>query len=463
MSEQNAKHAMELMRKYSQIYAMYIEYPHKSLWTSKVGDKDYRKAVRDMLTADPKTPILLYFHVPFCQKQCFYCTCHTFITNNYEKIKAHLEHLFMEIDLFRKLIDDIFPGENFMPNFKEIHLGGGSPTLLKQEDFDALTDKLASIVDFRNLKDFSIEIDPRNTNVDTLRYYHSKGINRISFGVQDFDPDVQKAVNRIQPAELIEKLLSKETRSYFHGINFDIMWGLPKQTLKSFKKTIETALGLSPDRISLLLMHYAPDIKKHQKLMDVSLCPTMEERTMLFDEAVQMLTDNGYIRIGLEHFAKPNDELAIALKKGSLHWNSLGYTSGEYSDVIAFGTGSAGTITSDYYFQNEYSLESYENTVAKGLFPVFRGYRLNEDDKIRRAVIHSLRTYFKVAYAKIEDTFNINFTEYFEKEITDLSTLMQDGIVIIKDNNIKITEVGKYFTFQACRVFDKYLNIQEKK
>lgn len=441
-----------LIKKYNNLYAMYVEYPHKSFWSDNFNDEDYRIALKSLFSSRKDCPILLYVHIPFCPKQCFYCTCHTFITKDYERIKNYLNYLYCEIDLLR----NFFNKHVITPNFREIHIGGGSPTILQEKEFNMLLEKLQTIVDIKQLREFSIEIDPRVVTKDTLKYYHSKGINRISFGIQDFDPTVQEAVNRIQPRELIDNLLTPDIRKIFNSINFDIMWGLPKQTRESFRKTIETVIELSPDRISLLLLHYAPDVKKHQKLMNKSELPDIYERTLLFHEATQTLMSNGYIRIGLEHFAKPTDDLAKAMKNKTVQWNSLGYTPGRYFDVISIGPNSSSTIN-NYYFQNVYDLLDYESLVSNGMFPIFRGYELNNDDVIRRSVIHQLRCYFFIDYNEIEHRFNIKFEEYFKNDILLLEEFAKDGLLNISEKTISITDIGKLFTFYICQAFDKFV------
>jgi len=358
--------------------------------------------------------------------------------------------LYREINL----LGEFFQKYSVTPNFREIHLGGGSPTMLREDDLGQLIEKLQSVANIKQLSEFAIEIDPRDTTKEKLLFYHSKGINRISLGVQDFDPDVQKAINRIQPRELIENLLTSDLRKYFRGVNFDIMWGLPRQTRESFIKTIETVVELSPARISLLLLHYVPELKKHQRLMNKNELPNIYERIALFHDAVKSLSDNGYVRIGLEHFAKPDDDLAVALSKKMLNWNALGYTAGRYFDVIGLGSGSSSTITGNYYFQNTYSIAEYEGMIRNGKFPICRGYKLNKDDIIRRDVIHNLRIYFYLDYEVIENKYKIIFSEYFKKELILLEGLIDDGILEISNHTIKITEMGKYFTFLVCRTFD---------
>ena len=445
---------MKLLNKYKNLYAMYVEYPHKSLWTPEFSGAAYAAAIEEHILKSSNAPLLLYIHIPFCKLQCYYCTCHTVITSNYDRVRQYLELLYAEMDLLKAVFDK----HGVKPNIKEIHLGGGSPTILKIEDFDKLIDKLGSITDLSSVKEFTIEVDPRSVSTDTLKYYHSKGLNRLSFGVQEFNPEVQKAINRVQPAALVESLLTPEIRGLFHGINFDFMWGLPKQTRASYKESLETLLRIAPDRISLLLLHFAPKLKKHQLMMKESDLPDLYERTLMFHDAVEQLTGNGYVRIGLEHFAKPDDDLSKALKAGTAAWNSLGYTAGRYFNVIGIGTGSSGTIADNYYFQNTYELPEYEKLLKAGLLPAFRGYKLNNDDVIRRELIQKMRIYFRLDFKYFEDKYKIVFAEYFSAELKALNEFVKDGILELGKGHLEVTELGKFFTMQICRTFDKYGN-----
>ena len=441
-----------LVQKYSPLYAMYVEYPHKSFWKQQAGDEQYMAALKDMFSRRKDTPLMLYIHIPFCRKQCFYCTCHTYFTNDYEKVKSYMDCLYREIDILAGFLEK----NSVKANVREIHLGGGSPTILRENEFDRLIKKIQRVADIKELDEFAIEIDPRDVDKEKMKYYHTKGINRVSFGVQEFDPDVQEAINRIQPRTLTEVLLEPDIRKYFKGVNFDIMWGLPRQTRESFRKTIDTVTELSPDRISLLLLHYAPELKKHQKLMKKSEFPEVGERAVIFYESVQTLVRNGYARIGFEHLAKRDDVLSKALKERTLYWNSLGYTAGRYHDIIGLGSGSSGNIANNHYFQNVYSLSEYEAAVMEGRFPVFRGYKLNTDDVIRRDVIHSLRSYFSVDCGDIEKKYELCFMEYFKKEIVALKRFAADGLLEISDGAINVTEIGKNFISNVCRVFDSF-------
>lgn len=452
---QNSHNATDsgLLSKYtSDLYAMYVDYPHKSFWKPADGDSSYRQALIDLLDGKKAVPLLLYVHIPFCPRICYFCSCHTRATNNYEHVQNYLAYLHQEVDLLASFLKD----NNLTPDFREIHLGGGSPTMLTPEDFDALLAKLGTIADLGNLSELAMEIDPRHVSLEQLLKYRDKGVNRISFGVQDFNPDVQQAVGRIQPPDLLRQLLTPEVRATFPSINFDIMWGLPRQTRVSFRQTIETVLDFSPDRISLLLLHYAPDVKKNQLLMRTEEFPDHTERTILFLDAVQMLTGNGYVRIGFDHFAKPADAVSQALREKRLTWNSLGYTPGRYQDIIGVGTGSSSRITEKQNFQNSYDQTEYAASLAAGRFPLFRSYTLTTDDVIRRDLLHTLRSYFRLDFAEIEARHGIDFKKYFGPELSRLQMFINDGLVILDNAGMSITEQGTLFTTLICRIFDMY-------
>ena len=432
---------------------MYGEYPHKNYWSRDFNETDYRNGLKELFSTQKNAPLLLYAHIPFCKRQCFYCTCRTFITKDYERVKNYLKNLYAEIDILR----DFFYKNSVKPNFREIHIGGGSPTILYRKEFDELIEKLQGIVDIKNLDEFTIEIDPRVTGTDDLLYYHSKGINRISLGIQDFDLEVQKAVNRIQPYELTEKILAADIRKHFKSVNFDIICGLPKQTRETFRKTIDSVIKLSPDRICLLYLIAAPEFSIHQKLMKKSELPNVYERTLYFLEARETLINSGYVNIGVDHFAKPTDAVAIGLKNKTLFWNGLGYTPGRYHSIIGIGTSSAHRISDYYYAHNVYPLADYAASVTQGKFPIYRGYKLNNDDIIRRDIIHHLRTYFSVNFSEFEKKYNIIFKEYFREEKNKLAEFEKDGILMNSDTSINITEIGKNFAPLVCRAFDKFI------
>lgn len=446
----------DLAKKYEKDAFWYIEYPHKSFWSESFGDKEYRKALKDLVEVRKNPPQLLYLHIPFCQQMCYFCVCHFHITQDYDKVNRYMQLLHKEIDLLR----DYFNELGVKPNIKEVHLGGGSPTYLHAKEFDALLDKIRTLVDIKDLREFALEVDPRRVDQDKLRFYHSRGINRLSFGIQDFDPTVQEAINRIQPAKLTEDLLTPEIRKLFgNGINFDIICGLAGQTRETFRGTINKVIELSPDKISLTFLAYSPEKVKHQALMTKKAkLPDLYEKKMLWVEGLELLVKSGYVRMGYDHFAKPTDPVAVARQAKKMAWNSFGFTPGVCVDILGLGEHSYSTLGPNYYSQNTYDSKQYADAVTAGRFPVFRGHQLNQDDIIRRDVIQSLRGYFSVTFKDIEKQYGIDFKEYFRAELASMKDLLEDGLVEISPDAVTITDEGQQFANVVCTRFDHYMD-----
>lgn len=446
----------ELVERYDTSAFMYVEYPHKSFWSREFSEDDLREGLSDLFVSR-RDPVLLYVHMPYCQKQCLFCTCHVLITSEYERVRAYLDVLYKEIELYRRFFETC----GVRPNFREIHLGGGSPTFINEEDFQEMVRRLGTIADVANLDEFSIEIDPRRVNKGRMHFYHRMGINRISFGIQDFDSRVQRAVDRLQPAFLTERLLTPDIRSLFpSGVNFDIICGLPHQTVESIRATMETVVALGPDRVCLNYLDYSPQTVRfapHQLQMPGEAIPRGYARKQLFLTAREVLEHSGYLRTGYDHFAKPADAVGKAMKEKKMIWNSLGVTPGRCVDILGIGVHSYSRLGPRFYAQSTYDLGKYERAVASGHFPIFRGQRLSDDDVLRREVIHALRSYFSVVFEDMDRQFGIVFTEYFRDEITSLSGFVQDGLVEISPGLIKITELGQQFANLVCKVFDRYV------
>lgn len=445
-----------ILKKYTKYAFMYVEYPHKSFWSKEFGNANMKDGLIDLF-AKPEAPVLLYVHMPYCQKMCWYCTCHVFITQDYKDVTRYLELLYQEIELYRAFFESI----GVKPNFREVHLGGGSPTYIREPEFREMMERLGTIADFSKLDEFAIEIDPRRVKEDRMGFYHQMGINRISFGVQDFDLKVQRAVNRVQPTMLTERLLTPEIRSLFqNGVNFDIICGLPHQTEESMAQTMETVVRLSPDRVCLNYLDYSPrtiQFFPHQQNMPENEIPRGVLRKKLFTTALKILERGGYERMGYDHFAKSTDSVAKAGKDGNMVWNPLGVTPGRYEDIIGIGVSGSSRLGPGYYAQNEYDIDRYKEKLRRNEFPVFRGCKLSKDDIIRREVIHRLRNYFFVEFPGIEEDFQINFREYFQHELVELADFMNDGVVSLDQNSIKISEFGHQFTNVVCEIFDAHL------
>jgi len=425
----------------------YTAYPPTGVWSKGFDHYHYIGALKEAFSKRLDLPLQLYIHFPFCKTQCWYCQCIQVITKSETKIKKSVEYLTKEIDLLINFFNSI----GVAPNFKEIHLGGGSPSYMGEEEFDMLINKLLSFININNLSEFAIEIDPRTVSKEKMKYYHGKGINRISFGIQDLDPVVQGAINRIQPIELVEELL--ETRGLFSCVNFDLIYGLPLQTRESFKSTIDKVIKLSPDRIDLSIFGYRPDIFKHNRLIEKSTLPSLIDSKLMWDDSRINLEAHGYKRIGMDHFAKCTDALTIAKKNKTLFRNPLGYSPGRFHDTVSIGP-SGMTKIADYYFQNTYMLPDYYSAIDEDLLPVFRGYRLSEDDLIRRDIINQLMTYDQLDFSELEQKYVINFNQYFRREIDLLSTFVKEGILDVSDNMATVTPLGSFFLRNICMAFD---------
>lgn len=446
------KPSLELVKKYSYRTAYYSDYPILGLWDKKFGDEEYRRAIRELAEQKYDKPFLLYIHFPYCPKQCFYCMCFSEISQSHDKTKQFLENNRREIEMFKDICDQ----NSWKPNITRIHFGGGSPSFMDKEEFKAIIEQLKILVDPKEVEEFAIEIDPRTVTQEMMQFYSEMGINRISFGIQDFNPDVQRAVNRIQPIEMIERLMAPEIRKLFTGVNFDMIFGLPRQTRKSFRESMEEVIKLSPDRLGVCILGWRPDVFIHQRAIKEEELPTIEAAALMNFDAIQKLLDNGYERIGIDFHAKSTDDLAMALREHTLRRSAMGYSRGEIIDCLGFGP-SAMSRMGDYYFQRGYDLPKHDLDLEKGKFPVIRGWKLTKDEQMRRDIMESIVCYSKVDFGEIEQKYNIDFKSYFKQDLELLNELIKDGIVKINDNSLDVTEMGRFFHRHVCVAFDALL------
>ncbi len=441
-----------LAEKYKGYAYMYAEYPNKGFWSKNIGEVELKEALRKLPRYKPTEPTLLYLHFPFCQSICHYCSCYKIPSRNYDRAKKHLEFVNREIEM----LGDFCSQEGIDTGIRQVHFGGGSPSDIKPEEFGELVRRINQVTNVRCLDEFTIEIDPRRVDRERMIYYQSMGVSRISFGVQEFNLEVQKAINRVQPPELLEELMTPNIRSRFQSVSFDILYGLPQQTRVSFAETMERVLEFSPDRVVLLSFNYSPDLNPNQRAIHESELPSLiEKEDMFFDSAQQML-DRGYVRVGLEHFVKPGDRLAKAWQTGNFNWNMGGYNLGRANKIIGVGPSSASRITDDFYFQDSPGLDEYEESVAQGRFPICKGYRLTQEDKIRRAITTGLRSKLALKFEDVEREYEIDFRKFFEKEMARLSEFEDNGIIELDKNGIRVTPRGMPFVSFVCMNFDAY-------
>jgi len=381
---------------------------------------------------------------------CFYCGCNKVVTKDKGKAEHYLDALFNEIDKQGALFDS----ERLV---EQMHFGGGTPTFLSNQQILRLSEKLQSVFNFSKHGEYSIEIDPRGVDEGTIKALAKARFNRISLGVQDFNTAVQKAVNRVQSFEQTQSVI-KLARDYnFESISIDLIYGLPKQSVESFKTTLKQISELKPDRISLFNYAHLPELFKPQRRINVLELPNADEKLAIFKYSMDFLLEQGYAYIGMDHFALPEDPLAIAQQQGHLYRNFQGYSTHADCDIVGLGLSSIGQV-GDSFSQNEKNLQQYYEIIESGDLPVIKGQIIQADDKIRRAVIMDLICHFKLDFDKIEANFNIDFNNYFADALNELGEMHKDGLIELTENSIKVMERGKLLIRNICMVFDAYLS-----
>lgn len=448
-----------LIKKYhANLVYDYTEYPTKGHWSESFSDEDYKNCILEWFPQNKNKPVLFYVHTPFCEQLCNFCLCSKEITRDYEKVKNYLyKYLLKEIDM---LEDHLIKNKiNF--NYKEIYFGGGSPTYYREEEFAFLINRLKKFIDFKNIEDFTVEIDPRRVDEDRLIFYNEMGVNRLSFGVQDFDPGVQEEINRVQPPELIHNLLTERVRKLFPVINFDLLIGLPRQSVSTITDTIKHVVDLKPTQLQTMYVHYKPGTRKYMIKM-VRNEPMLDfyDRKAVFQQASKLLLESNYKRAGFESYALPNDPLTKSMNEKKAVYNSLGTQKGEATNFIAVGSSAHGVLNDQFYFQNFYEQNLYREALDNDKFPIYRGLKLTEDDALRREVIRHIRTFFNVEFDFFEKKYKKNFSSYFDKELNNLRAFEKDGLLKLNENNIVISPLGEHFSPQIANVFDIY-NDQE--
>jgi len=452
VTDQNLIFDEELIRRYNQSGPRYTSYPTAVQFTDQFTADDYRQQVEISNRAD--NPLSLYFHIPFCDTVCFYCGCNKIATKDRSKAKPYLDHVHREIEMQSALF-------NGNKKVTQLHWGGGTPTFISHDEMAALMAKTRQHFDFASDSEgeYSIEIDPREVGEDTISFLREQGFNRMSLGVQDFELSVQKAVNRIQSEEQTNAVVEAARKSGFHSISFDLIYGLPHQTTETFARTLEKVTALSPDRVSVFNYAHLPEIFKPQRRINIEDVPKPEEKLAILKLAIDVLTQSGYVYIGMDHFAKPGDELAIAQREGTLYRNFQGYSTHADCDLIGFGVSSIGMVA-DAYIQSYKTLDEYYPAIEQDELPIYRGLVLTAEDKLRREIITQLICHFHLLKTDIESKYNIVFDETFSVEMQRLQELEADGLVSLSDNTIQVTLAGKLLIRNICMVFDAYLSAE---
>jgi oxygen-independent coproporphyrinogen-3 oxidase len=410
---------------------------------------------RSALAADSDKPLSLYFHIPFCRHVCYYCGCNKIVTKHRDRAEAYLAELYREIDLKAALVDRSRPVE-------QLHLGGGTPTYLSDDQLRQLMTYVRQRFSLQDNEssDFSIEIDPRELGPDTLKTLRDLGFNRVSFGVQDLNERVQIAVNRVQPEEMIEAVMRDARALGFRSINIDLIYGLPHQTRSTFAETLERIIDMRPDRLSIFNYAHLPERFMPQRRINSEDLPDAPEKLAIFGTAITRLDQAGYQYIGMDHFALPDDELAIAQQKGKLHRNFQGYTTHGNCDLIGFGVSSISQIGSSF-FQNQTDLGNWGEQLNKGLLPTMRQVSSTTDDLIRKTVIMSLLCHLTVKFDDLNTLFAIDSRSYLSRSTEQLREMEKDGLVTVTSEAISVTNAGRLMVRQVCMAFDAYRDENE--
>jgi len=448
--EQSVIFDLELIKRYDKSGPRYTSYPTAVQFHEGFAEQQYR-AVAQATNDAQLRPLSLYFHIPFCDTVCFYCGCNKIATKDRNRAQPYLDRVYKELALQSELFDD----DRFVD---QLHWGGGTPTFISHEQMRELMAETR-----RNFKlrdddsgEYSIEIDPREVKGDTIKLLRELGFNRMSLGAQDFEPVVQQAVNRIQTEEQTFKVLDQARAEGFKSISIDLIYGLPLQTATSFERTLDTVIGAAPDRLSIFNYAHLPELFKPQRRINESDLPQPGVKLDILQMTIEKLANAGYVYIGMDHFSKPDDELALAQREQTLYRNFQGYSTHADCDLIGIGVTSIGKVGRSYS-QNYKGIEEYYQAIDSGHLPVFRGVELDDDDVLRRDVITRLMCHFELDMATIEKDYGLDFADYFAIELEALKTMQQDGLLEVSDKTIRVMPRGRLLIRNVCMVFDRYM------
>jgi oxygen-independent coproporphyrinogen-3 oxidase len=445
---------VQLLRKYSVAGPRYTSYPSAPLFSDKFPSSEYLDEIRATNAPGGDAPISVYVHLPYCDTLCYFCGCTMKVTHDLTQISAYNAYL-------KKEIDAIAPMISRSRKVVQLHWGGGTPSYLSAEEIRDLGSYLRSRFAYADDIEAGVEIDPRGLTKDRMEAFRESGFNRVSMGVQDFNPEVQRAVNRIQPESITRDALEWSRGLGFQSINIDLIYGLPHQTVDSFALTVDKIIGLSPDRLAVFNYAHVPWLKPHQKVLDEKALPSPETKLEIFRMTLGKLAAAGYENIGMDHFSKPNDELAVARRNGTLYRNFQGYTTKAGCDLYAFGM-SAISLVGGVYHQNLKSVWDYYGRLDAGGLPTHAGYRMTPDDAIRREVIMGIMCGNEVMKADVSKKFGIDFDAYFAESLPKLEKFTGDGLLELHSDRIVITPPGRLIVRNIAMCFDPYLEAMQK-
>ena len=433
--------------KYSKPGPRYTSYPTALEFSSAYGYDEY---IQKLEAQDSSRPISLYFHLPFCRNACYFCGCNVVFTSREDKMVRYIDYLKRELKILSTHVDT-------SREVLQMHFGGGTPTFFTAAQLDEIIKEIKkTFPNFRDDAEISCEIDPRHIDEDQMKVLNENGFNRVSFGLQDFNEKVQIAVHRVQPYEITQNAMNLARKYNMHSVNVDLIYGLPFQSLETFKETLELSLTLSPDRFAVFNYAHVPWMKKTMRKIDETTLPRPDEKLEIMQYTIDYLTSHGYKMVGMDHFAKPEDELFKAIEKGELHRNFQGYTTKGGADLIGVGLTSIGEGV-DSYNQNFKDMKAYEAAIDEGKLPFERGVVLNEDDLIRQYVIMELMSNFKLDINRFNEKFDVEFKTYFADAIEELQTFVEGDLLTMDDEKIECSQTGTLLIRNICMPFDAYM------
>ncbi|MGB3425803.1 MAG: oxygen-independent coproporphyrinogen III oxidase [Castellaniella sp.] len=438
-----------LIRRFDQSGPRYTSYPTADRFQQEYPADAYVARLQERAAAEQAPPLSVYVHLPFCESLCYFCACNKIITQDHSRSAEYLDILYQEID-------QVGPHLGRHNRAIQLHLGGGTPTFLSADELTALMDRIRRHVEFTPDAELGVEIDPRTVTPASLAMLAGLGFNRTSFGVQDFDPLVQAAVNRIQPYDMVRTALQASRDNGFQSINADLIYGLPRQTLDSFSRTLDQLIELSPDRIALYNYAHLPDRFKAQRLIHAEDLPSADTRLGIFLMSVRRLLAAGYVYIGLDHFAKPDDELNQARLNQSLHRNFQGYTTRAECDLVGFGVSAIGKV-GDAYIQNHHSLNAYRDCLQRGVLPTAKGFDLSPEDALRREVIMTVMCSMPLDFDAFRERHGRSFESCFPDELVRLRPYADAGLLELDARGLRVLPKGRVFVRALAMVFDQYV------
>ncbi len=441
----------ELITKYGLAGPRYTSYPTALQFHEGFDAEAYLRHVRNSNDDLIPKPLSLYVHLPFCKELCYYCACNKKVTRNTQLAKVYLQHLDKEIEMQGKLFDRD-------RQVTQLHFGGGTPTYYDDIQLRHIVEQLSAnfLLSRSDSREFSIEIDPRTVDEDRIAQLADIGFNRVSMGIQDFDPEVQKAVNRIQDEEKTLRLIEASRESGFNSVSVDLIYGLPLQTAKSFEKTIDSVLTSRPDRLSVYNYAHLPHLFRAQRMISSEQVPAPEVRLQLMASTTTKLVDAGYVYIGMDHFALPDDELSIAMENGTLQRNFQGYSTCSETDLVGMGVSSIGKVGNSFA-QNLKDIRAWQTAIDEGKLPVWRGLSLSGEDRLRRGVISAIMCQGFVEFGEFERKYGIDFNDHFALELKSLQPLEEDGLIELTERTIEVTSTGLLLLRVIAMKFDEYL------